>query len=118
MPKKLRLVYDQDWTKSEFVSALKCACTLFENNPLFNYAKYLLNAFVPFLQRSNSSEVRLIIFNCLRSVYASDVTGEATLMVCLAVCAFILLLLVRFVKRYIELLEMQNTEFGQIWRRL
>ncbi|VUZ51618.1 unnamed protein product, partial [Hymenolepis diminuta] len=85
MSKKLRLVYDQDWTKSEFVSALKCACMLFENNPLFNYAKYLLNAFVPFLQRSNSSKVRLIIFNCLRSIYASDVTGEATLMVCQAV---------------------------------
>ncbi|VDN97982.1 unnamed protein product [Rodentolepis nana] len=85
IPKKLRSVYHQDWTKPEIVSALKCACALFENSPLFNFSKNLLNAIIPFLQRSNSPEVRQIIFNCLRSIFASDLTGEATLMICQAI---------------------------------
>ncbi|KAM7538026.1 hypothetical protein Aperf_G00000078282 [Anoplocephala perfoliata] len=85
IPVKLRVCYNQDWSRSELVCALKCACALFENNPLFNFAKNLLHAFVPFLQKSRSSQVRQTIFNCLRTVYATDVTGESTLLVCQAI---------------------------------
>ncbi|EUB58801.1 Nucleolar complex protein [Echinococcus granulosus] len=65
----------------ELVCALKCACSLFENNPLFNFASDLLGAFLPYLQKGSSS-VRQVVFKSLKATFASDSTGEATLLVC------------------------------------
>uniref|UniRef100_A0A5K3FGN3 NOC3-like protein n=2 Tax=Mesocestoides corti TaxID=53468 RepID=A0A5K3FGN3_MESCO len=84
LPKSLRIYSQPHWSTAELVSALKCACSLFENNPLFNFSEDLLRSATPYLQDSRNS-VRQIVFGCLRSTFAADVTGQSTLMVCRAV---------------------------------
>ncbi|CDS39810.1 nucleolar complex protein 3 [Echinococcus multilocularis] len=81
LPKSLHIYSLPKWTKPELVCALKCACSLFENNPLFNFASDLLGAFLPYLQKGSSS-VRQVVFKSLKATFASDSTGEATLLVC------------------------------------
>ncbi|KAL5104482.1 hypothetical protein TcWFU_006271 [Taenia crassiceps] len=81
LPRSLRIYTLPKWTKPELVCALRCACALFENNPLFNFAGDLLGAFLPYLQKGSSS-VRRVVLKSLKATFASDSTGEATLLVC------------------------------------
>ncbi|VDM01680.1 unnamed protein product [Schistocephalus solidus] len=84
LPRSLRTYADTKWKRVESLSALKCACQLFENNPTFNFSDDLLRAILPHLLDRRSS-VREIISRSLKSIFNTDTTGESTLLVCRAV---------------------------------
>ncbi|BHF65169.1 Nucleolar complex protein 3 [Sparganum proliferum] len=95
LPKSLRSYADTKWKtvaltfvfsppQVERLSALKCACQLFENNPTFNFSDDLLRAILPHLLDRRSS-VREIVSQSLKSIFNTDTSGEPTLSVCRAV---------------------------------
>ncbi|VDN18447.1 unnamed protein product [Dibothriocephalus latus] len=68
LPRSLRPYGETNWNKVERLSALKCACQLFENNPTFNHSEDLLQAILPHLLDRRASVPRVLHYRIIPDV--------------------------------------------------